>query len=225
MLGRLGTLVAVTILVAAAACSDGNESAPTTVVVSVPGANDPAAAVTELFSALAAEDYERAAELTVDDQMLAIAVAEDSSLAALQMVMDDGGNSVAANYWSGFADNLDELLGVVPEEVGVGDVTTMEIDGIEFARVELDLPVDRATRRFVVQQTDGWKIDVVATFAPTLAARIARAAESLEADAGATDVLRTLARQRPSLEAALRSGSIDAETARVIQTAIETLSA
>jgi hypothetical protein len=91
--------------------------------------------------------------------------------------------------------------------------------------VELDLPVDRASRRFVVQQTDGWKIDVVATFAPTLAARIARAAESLEADAGATDVLRTLARQRPSLEAALRSGSIDAETARVIQTAIETLSA
>jgi hypothetical protein len=155
--------------------------------------------------------------------MVAIAVAEDSTLAALQMVVEDGGNQVAANYWRGFAANLDELLGVAPSDVVVGHVTTMEIEGVEFARVELELPVDRATRRFVLQHGDGWKVDVVATFAPTLASRLARAAESLQADPGATEILQILGRQRVSLEAALRSGSIDGETAAAIQTAIEAL--
>lgn len=220
-------LLAVSILCALVGCSGNGapdeSTAPPAPPTAVAGPDDPAVAVTQLFAALASEDYQRAAELTVDDQMMAIAVAEDSSLVALQMVLEDGGNTVAANYWSGFSSNLDELLGVAPEDVGVGRVTEMDIDGREFARVELEVPVDRATRRFVVQRTNGWKVDVVATFAPTLAARLARAFESLQADAGATEVLETLAQQRPSLDAALRSGSIDADTAGVIRSAIETL--
>lgn len=219
---RISAILAA-VAIALAACN-GEAAEPSTSIPQVAaGTANPADAVTELMAALAAGDYQRAAELTVDDQMVAIAAAEDSSVGALAAVLEDGGTQVAANYWRGFAGNLEELLGVQPGQVSVDQVTPLGVDGVEFARVALDVPVDTAQRRFIVRNGGGWKVDVVATFAPTLASRLGRAAEALRADPSATDVLAALSEQRKSLEAALRSGGLDAETSQLIRSAIVSL--
>ena len=219
---RRSAIVAATALVLAAC--NGEAAEPSTSIEQVAaGTASPAEAVTEMMSALAAGDYQRAADLTVEDQMVAIAAAEDSSVGALAAVLEDGGTQVAANYWRGFAGNLEELLGVEPGQVSVAQVTPLGIAGVEFARVALDVPVDTAQRRFIVRNGAGWKVDVVATFAPTLASRLGRAAEALRADPSATDVLAALSEQRTSLEAALRGGGLDAETSQLIRSAIVSL--
>lgn len=214
-------------LLAVSACTP-QAAAPTVTVEdvragAVPGAADPESAVVGLVAALVDGDYERAAALTVDDQMVAIAVAEDSSVGALGAVLEDGGNDVAANYWRGFAKNLEDLLAVSPSDITVGGVTEIDVEGVAFARVGLDVPVDTVRRRLIVRQGDGWKVDVVASFAPTLAGRLGRAADSLRADPTASHVLEALAQQRLSLEGALAAGGFDAETAQMIRSAVVSL--
>jgi hypothetical protein len=213
----LSSLLLIAVLVG---CTPDAEPEDEPAPVSQPGAADPAAAVSELMVALSDGDFERASQLTVDDQMLAIAVTGNASVEALQGVLETGGADIGANYWESFVENLEGFLGITPAEVTMGEVETLEVDGVEFAKVAVDIPGDSINRRFVVQRTDGWKVDVVATFAPALAQRLGRAAESFGADPTASDILASLVRQRPSLEVALEDPATDPETAQVIRTAI-----
>jgi hypothetical protein len=220
-LRRLGASLALLSLVVG--CTGAPEPVSEPVPASTPGAPDPATAVSELLAALAAQDYERASGLTVDDQMIAIAVTGNVPTEALQSVLDGGGADIGANYWQAFADNLQGFLGVTPAEVTVGEVTPIEVDGVQFAAVALSVPADRTSRRMVVQQTDGWKIDVVASFAPALAQRLGRSADMFRSDPSAADVLASLVRQRHSLGASLEADNVDPEVAQVIRNAIVSL--
>ncbi len=219
----VGVLVAVSVL--ASSCTTEPETAPVTLSVPVvePGAADPGTAVTELLASLASGDFERASQLTVDDQMLSIAVTGNVPTEALQGVLATGGSDIGRNYWESFAANLESFLGVEPGQVSTGAVSEIEVDGSSFASVQILVPGDTARRRLVVQQTDGWKVDVVASFGPALAQRLGRAAEAFRADPSASDILASLVRQRPSLQVSLDAPDLDAETAQVIRTALVSL--
>lgn len=205
------------------ACSSETGSSTTRPATATPGADEPAAAVEELFVALTSGDYQRAAQLTVDDQMVAIAVTGNVPTEALQSVVESGGSDIGANYWRSFAENLEGFLGVTPDQVGIGSVTPLEVEGVEFASVAIAVPDNPERRTMMVQRSDGWKIDVVATFAPALAQRLGKAADGFRADPSASDVLSSLVRQRTSLDAWLRVSSPDPETAQVVRTAIVAL--
>jgi hypothetical protein len=215
--------IALVVALTVAACSPAPEESTTQAPVSQPGAADPRAAVEGMLDALEAGDFERAAALTVDDQMLAIAVTGNVPTDALQGVLDTGGADIGANYWESFATNVQSFLGVGPGAVTTGAVDDVEVAGVRFATVELQVPVDAARRRFVVQQGDGWKVDVVATFGPALAQRLGKAADGFRSDPSAADILASLVRQRPSLEVALAAPGLDAETTQVIRTALVAL--
>jgi hypothetical protein len=220
----LGVLVAVSVLVSS--CSpEPDATVPESVPAPVarPGASAPATAVTELLAALSAGDFERAAQLTVDDQMLSIAVTGNVPTDALQGVLATGGSDIGRNYWESFAANLEGFLGVRPDQVTTGSVSEIEVDGVSFAIVALTVPGDSIPRRLVVQQTDGWKVDVVASFGPALAQRLGRAAEAFRVDPSAADILASLSRQRSSLQVSLDAPGLDPETAQVIRSAMVSL--
>lgn len=219
----LSRFIALVVAVVLAACSPAAEVPVSQAPASRPGAADPRAAVEGLFDALEAGDFERAAALTVDDQMLAIAVTGNVPTNALQGVLDTGGADIGANYWESFTTNVQSFLGVAPGDVTTGAVDDLEVAGVRFATVELQVPVDAARRRFVVQQGEGWKVDVVATFGPALAQRLGKAADGFRADPSAADILASLVRQRPSLEVSLAAPGLDAETTQVIRTALVAL--
>lgn len=220
---RFARSAALVVALTLVACSPAADEPAAQAPVSEPGAADPRAAVEGLFDALEAGDYERAAALTVDDQMLAIAVTGNVPTDALQGVLDTGGADIGANYWESFTTNVQSFLGVGPDEVTTGAVDDVEVGGVSFATVELQVPVDGSRRRFVVQQGDGWKVDVVATFGPALAQRLGKAAEGFRADPTAADILASLVRQRPSLEVSLDAPGLDAATTQVIRTALVAL--
>jgi hypothetical protein len=218
-----GVLVVLSVL--ASSCSPEPGTAPVSAPAPTmqPGVSDPATAVTELLASLASGDFERASQLTVDDQMMSIAVTGNVPTEALHGVLATGGSDIGRNYWQSFAANLEGFLGVGPDQVGTGAVAEMEVDGVSFASVQLLVPGDSASRRLVVQRTDGWKVDVVASFGPALAQRLGRAAEAFRADPSAAEILASLARQRPSLRVSLDAPGLEPETAQVIRTALVSL--
>ncbi len=179
--------------------------------------------MTELLAALSSADFERASQLTVDDQMLSIAVTGNVPTDALQGVLATGGSDIGRNYWESFANNLEGFLGVGPDQVSTGGITEIEVAGVSFASVQLIVPGDSIPRRLVVQQTNGWKVDVVASFGPALAQRLGRAAEAFRVDPSAAGILESLARQRPSLQVSLEAPGLDPETAQVIRSALVSL--
>jgi hypothetical protein len=205
-------------LVLIAGCS--RQPAP---VERVEGAGSPEQAVREVLAALAAADLDRAVDLTAEDQMVAVALVEEASLEEVGAALDGAERSVATNFWSGFAEGLDGLVGVTPEQVEVGEVEQFEAGGFEFARVEVALPGDATPRRFVVREGDGWKVDVIATFVGTLAPGISRQVEGLRGSPEAEVVLEALAGQRASLEAALADPVLDPGLGRQIEAALDAL--
>lgn len=209
----------------ASSCSPEPETAPVSAPAPMvePGVADPAMAVTELLDSLASGDFERASQLTVDDQMLSIAVTGNVPTEALHGVLATGGSDIGQNYWQSFTANLEGFLGVGPDQVSTGAVSEIDVDGVSFASVQLLVPGDSARRRLVVQRTDGWKVDVVASFGPALAQRLGRAAEAFRADPSAAEILASLVRQRPSLQVSLDAPGLEAETAQVIRTALVSL--
>jgi hypothetical protein len=214
----------VVVLAVIATSCVGAESTETT-ASAVAGPSSAEAAVSELLAALASGDFDRAADLTLEDEIVAIAAAENASLGELTAVVEDGGRSVAANYWEGFAMNLVELTGTPLQGAEVLSAEQFAVGDVNFARVSIDLPGDDVSRQIVARQVvdgepNGWKIDVVATFATTLGPRLGRLAEAIRSDPSATEVMTGISRLRIALEAALTDPRLDSETSQLIRAAI-----
>lgn len=146
-----------------------------------------------LLEAMSTGDYSAAAALTFPDQLAWVVMAEGGSLTQAADLLDAGLEQVAANYWQGFAETTQ--LG----EVAVRGVEESEIRGTRFAFVSLN-----GRLRLILRNSDGWRVDIIASFAPTLVNRLIEAAQVVEANRGdqATSMREMLAAQRPSVEAA-----------------------
>lgn len=181
------------------------------------GLEQPEQAVTGLLAALAAEEYGEAVDLTVDGQMVVVALVEGATVDEAKLVAGQP-KAVGANFWRGFEAGLDRYLGVGAGEIVIGEVTEFEAGGARFARVAVR--PDSGDRFMVVKQDNGWKVDVVATFAPALASKLGGSATSLRADPDAAALLAVMTAQRPSLEAALTAPDLTPELDQAIRSAI-----
>jgi hypothetical protein len=161
---------------------------------------------TAVLDALAAGDAQTAAALTIEEQMVWLAMAEGASLQEAAGLLDGGAEAVAVNYWTGFTQ-----LGEVPP-VAISSIMETMIGDHTFAVVSLG---GADALRLVLRSEPEWKLDVVASFGSTLAARLADAVEVVAANSGdGADRLRVVLRnQRDSVEMASADSGLN-ETAR-----------
>lgn len=185
------------------ACSSGSQATTTT---PSGAAQSPEAVATTVLDALAAGDARTAAANTIEEQMVWLAMAEGASLQEAAGLLDGGAESVAVNYWTGFTQ-----LGEVPP-VAISSITETTIGDDTFAVVSLG---DADALRLVLRSEPEWKVDVVASFGSTLAARLADAVEVVAANSGeGADRLRlVLGNQRNSVEMASADAGLN-ESAR-----------
>ena len=198
-----GLRITVSILVFLVACSSGAQE---TTTIPAGAAQSPEAVATAVLDALTAGDAQMAAAHTIEEQMVWLAMAEGASLQEAADLLDDGAESVAINYWTGFTQ-----LGEVPP-VAISAIVETTIGDHTFAVVSLGGTDDL---RLVLRSEPEWKIDVVASFGSTLAARLADAVEVVAANSGdEADRLRdVLGSQRDSVDMASADTGLN-ETAR-----------
>jgi hypothetical protein len=162
----------VALLVLLSACSSGGQATTTIPAGAVQSSE---AVATAVLDALAAGDPQIAADNTIEEQMVWLAMAEGASLQEAAGLLDDGAELVAVNYWTGFTQ-----LGEVPP-VSISSIIETTIGDHVFAVVSLGGTDDL---RLVLRSEPEWKVDVVASFGSTLAARLADAVEVVAANSG-----------------------------------------
>ncbi|MDP3983728.1 MAG: hypothetical protein Q8Q52_01815, partial [Acidimicrobiia bacterium] len=208
---RSTLLAAVGLLAIATACTP---EAPTTTVAAEGDGRAAAEVVEELIRAVTTGDYAAAAAFTITEQMAWVVMAEGGSLAQAGSLSDDDLTEVAVNYWKGFAETA-QLPSI---EVGVAQES--EISGVRFAVV----PVN-ANLRLVMRDDGGWRVDIIASFAPSLANRLIEAAEVVEANRGGQGggLREILSDQRPSVEIAARQPGLAEATRTELADLLEVL--
>jgi hypothetical protein len=198
-----GLRTAVVLVLLLSACSSGGQVTTTTPTGAT---QSPEAVATAVLDALIAGDAQTAAANTIEEQMVWLAMAEGASLQEAAGLLDAGAESVAVNYWTGFTQ-----LGEVPP-VAISSIMETTIGNHTFAVVSLG---GTDALRLVLRSEPEWKIDVVASFGSTLAARLADAVEVVAANSGdGADRLRlVLGNQRDSVDMASADSGLN-ETAR-----------
>jgi hypothetical protein len=217
----LGWLAALALV---AGCgSDG--TTVSTGVAAAPGAESGEEAIAALVQALAAGDWDGAFRLSDAGQMVAVALAEGTTIdEGLALLEGEGVEEVGANFWQGFAEGVGEFLGVDPSRIRLGESASFAAAGSEFVRVAVLVPLDAAPRSFVARSTGaGWKVDVVATFPAALAPRLGDTAEAVGADPQGGPLLGVLREQRVGLEAALTDPELSPELRQTVLAALEVL--
>lgn len=218
-----GRWLALLLVVAMASCAPAvSEDRGTEPVVGRPaGAASPELAVEDLLSALAAGRFARASDLTVGGQMVLVALAEGVAVPDALTLLDGGAQEVGVNFWSAFADSLETFLGYGPSEIRVSETERLTEGDRSFARVDVFVPLDGAIRHLVVAEDDGWRIDVLATFASALAGKLGAAAETVRAHPDGEPLRRLLQRNVASLEIVLADPDVDPQLAQAVTAAVE----
>lgn len=196
-------LLSVAVLVAAAvACSSPGETANQ----SGSGAETAEQAVEELFSMLAAGEFGAASNLAVPEQSALAALAEGASVADVASGLRDGDAGIAANFWSGFAQSVDSLLGEGVEVVGSSSATAQDV---EFTVVEI-VTGSGDVHHIATREVNGHRVDLFATFGPSLASRVYPQIERLfdEPSEDASLILARMREQAPSFHMAAETPNL-----------------
>ena len=185
------------------ACSSAGQPETT---VAVDPAESPEVVATVVVDALAAGDAELAAANTIQEQMAWLAMAEGASLQEAASLLEDGAESIALNYWTGFSQSA-----AMPP-LAISSVVESRVGEHNFAVVSLGNTDDL---RLVLRSEPEWKVDVVASFGSTLVARLADVVEVVAANSGdGADRLRQmLGDQKDSVDIASSDTALE-ETAR-----------
>jgi hypothetical protein len=165
---------ALLLVLALVACS-GETAASTVTIAPGQGESTPVAAVDALISAINVPDFAEASRLAVPGQAALASLAEGASFADVAEALRSGDQEVAANFWAGFAQGTGSFLvgSVVTEEGG-----TQTQSGVEFASVDVT-PSGGDSRRLLLRDQDGYRIDLFASFGPGLADKMVAPAERL----------------------------------------------
>ena len=186
--------VVLTTVVLAWAMSTGcNSGSSTTTLDEVSDSRQAAEVVEALLTAVEGGDFAGAAQLTLTDQLAWVVMAEGGTLTQAAGLLEAGLDEVAANYWQGFSESV-EL-----SDIAVRAVNEQEISESRFAIVALN-----GRLQLILRNSDGWRVDIIASFAPTLVNRLIEAARVVEANQGdqATSMRAILVEQRASVEVA-----------------------
>lgn len=175
---------------------------PTTEPTIAPGegADSPVTAVEELVAAINTPDFAEASHLAVPGQAALAALAEGATFGEVARSLSEGDEEIAANFWTGFAQETGVFLS---GEVSVVDDGTVEQDDVEFHTVSLT-PPDGSARTIIVRNVDGFRVDLFASFGSGLADKMAGPVERLLATqtADARLILAELQKIVPSLHVA-----------------------
>ena len=195
-------LVIAVLIAAAGACSGTGETAdqPGT------GAETAEQAVEELFLLLAAGEFGAASALAVPEQSALAALAEGASVADVASGLRDGDAGIASNFWSGFAQSINSLLGHGVEVVGSAATTAQ---GVEFTIVEIATGSGE-THHIATRELEGHRVDLFATFGPSLASRLYPQIELLfdQPSEDATFILAQMREQAPSFHVAAETPNL-----------------
>ena len=169
---RLSALLIVVGLVVAAC---GGRTGTLPAVSLGPGADTPREAVRELVIHINTPDFNAASNLAVPNHAALASLAEGATFRAVADAIRDGDAPVAANFWAGFAQGTGSYL---TGTVTTSDGPTLTQDGVEFHSVVV-FPQSGGERSMLVQDADGFRIDLFASFGPGLADRMIPAVERL----------------------------------------------
>jgi hypothetical protein len=185
------------------ACSGGSgEGSPD---ASLSGSDSPEAAVTNLLSDLKDGEFSAAVPLAIPGQSALASLAEGATVEDVAFAFREGDELITNNFWSGFAQTVESFLLESPDVVGT---TNSEAEGVAFDIVHVRSSGD-LERTFTTRDVDGYRIDIFATFGPSLASRLYSPVERLftSTDPDAAFVLGAMREQVPSLHmAALTPG-------------------
>lgn len=139
------------------------------------GAESPTQAVEELVGALVEGDFGKASSLAVPGHAALASLAEGATFGQVADALRVDDTDVAANFWAGFAQGAGAYL---TESLEIEEAGTVERDGVEYRVVRL-LPPAGNEREMLTREVDGHRIDLFASFAPGLAARMVGPVERL----------------------------------------------
>lgn len=168
-MARLSRLLAVVLVLGA--CAGGEELPPGP----DNGAESPEAAVQELVTAFGTPDFDAAARLAMPGHAALASLAEGASFGDVAEALRGDGRLVSSNFWSGFAQGAGDYL------VSGGAVSAAGpevVSDVEFQRVLITLQ-DGTERSVFVRDSDGYRIDLFASFGGGMAARMIQPVERL----------------------------------------------
>lgn len=172
MLRRLSALALAIVLFAAC---NGDQSEPVVDAGPGVGAESPMAAVEELVAALDAGEFEQASRLAIPDQAALAALSEGAAAAEVADALRNENHMVTSNFWAGFAQGTG---GFLTEGVTVAEREVVERDGDQFHVVDVTSP-DGTKRPMVLRDSDGYRVDLFASFGGGLADKMAGPTERL----------------------------------------------
>lgn len=214
---RIEVLVLVVIL---AACS-GETTDPVVTIPPGQGESSPVAAVDALVAAINVPDFAGASHLAVPGHAALASLAEGASFADVAEALRTGDEEVAANFWAGFAQGTASFLvgSIAAEESG-----THTEEGVDFTIVEVT-PESGDTRRLLIRDVDGYRIDIFASFGPGLADKMVAPVERLlvtQTD-DARLILSSLKEVVPSLLAAARQPGTPGDVSQQLLALVEVI--
>lgn len=160
-------------LVALASCDNGADGIDP--VTPGSGADSAIEAVDQLVAHLNVPDFAAAAALAVPGHAALASLAEGASFGDVATALDEGDQSVAANFWSGFAQGTGSFL---TGEVTASDGGVEVVEGVEFHLVRV-IPEGGGERLMILREEDGHRIDLFASFGGGMAARMIQPVERL----------------------------------------------
>jgi hypothetical protein len=164
------------------------------------GAESAVAAVEELVTAINAAEFADASRLAVPGQAALAALAEGATFGEVARSLSEGDEEIAANFWTGFAQETGSFL---TGNISVVDDGTVDQDEAEFHLVMVT-PPDGGARSILVRNVDGYRVDLFASFGSGLADKMISPVERLLATqtADAQMILAELQGIVPSLHVA-----------------------
>ena len=217
-----------------AACSDGDSQTTTTTTTTVPpvattvshAQASPADAVGYWLDTLVLARYDKAHLAVEPDQFLLTVAVEGFSSDLFDRFAAEGVPAdVRVNYWASFVDGFEVISGERLDTLAVGAVERFAGFGKTYATVDLIGPAGEAAVIIAVYdiEEDGWFVDFMASFGPSLAPLFSTWYDQLSADSAAR---RLLISQLPSWQvAADRIPLWDVDSAEILDAVLDRLAA
>lgn len=169
---RLSSILIVLIMLAGCGGGTTDSSEP---LSSGDGAATPIDAVNELVEAMSVPDFTDASRLAMPGHAALAALAEGASFSEVAAALREGDAEIAANFWTGFAQ---ETGGFLTGDIEVEDGDTVTREGVDFHSVVVT-PAGGSPREVIVRDDGGYRVDLFASFGAGLADRMSGQVERL----------------------------------------------
>ena len=205
-----------------AACTEGAETSTTLAPAGSVGSESPELTVSAIVRAIGQDDAAVLDANTVTDQLGLLALVEGASTTDALAALGFASEQVAATFWQSFAGDIGDFIDAGIEAIRIGEITPVNVPGARYATVEVAFPLDTASRVFVVTDSGGWRVDLIATFPGAFVSNIPLAVERASSPGVDPELLESIRRQAVSLDV-LETIGVDERTAEAIADARESM--